>query len=369
MSDNTQPTPQNDEVDLGQVFSYIEKLFKKVGEILSKLFGFLMYTLGKLTVFLLLIVNVIMKHFIIIFLVGVIGFVIPFFLEKTSKNIYSASMLVKQNYNTGKVLYANIARYNDLAMMSDSTSLNKELAGLTLDKSGKLSGFSIAGLTNKNQLLEDYTLYTKGMDSINKPSFGTYSQNVDLSSYSIQSITVKSLSPKVYDDLSKSILTSINNSPFFIKEKEQAILNLNNDIKVTQEIIKKTDSLQEKYFNILDKYYNASDNSANSKQGNLNLNLANTKDKINTKEFELFQIQQQNRQKLNDLQAQLSIKQNIIELQKDFASPTLVESKYKELKTKLPLLLMFITALFFVLRNLSLGKYIKDYGSKEKLFE
>ena len=82
MSENNKPTPQNEEVDLGQIFVYIEKLFKKLGELISKLFGFLMYALGKSVVFLLLIINVIMKHFIIIGLAGVLGFAIPYFLEK-----------------------------------------------------------------------------------------------------------------------------------------------------------------------------------------------------------------------------------------------------------------------------------------------
>ncbi|GGI56276.1 hypothetical protein [Winogradskyella haliclonae] len=368
MSENTKPTPQNDEVDLGQIFVYIEKVFKKIGELISKLFGFLMYAFGKFLVFLLLIVNVIIKHFIIIGLLGVFGFAIPFFLEKTSKSIYSASMLIKQNYSTGSVLYSNIARYNDLAAMRDSTSLSEEL-NLTLDKAVNLSEFSITGFRNKNQLLEEYTLYIKDMDSIDKPSFGSYSQNVDLSSSSIQSITVRSYSSDVYEGLSKSIINAINNSPFFLKEREEVIENLKNEIKLTQKTIEKSDSLQDKYFKILDKYYGNSEGSENTKQSTLNLNLANNKDKIDTKEFELFQIQQQNREKLNELQAQLSRKENIIELQKDFASPTLVDGNYKELKLKFPIVFMLLAVLFFVLRNLSIEKYIKEYGSKEKLLE
>jgi len=368
MSENTKPTPQNEEVDLGQLFVYIEKIFKKIGEWLSKLFGFLMYTFGKIVVFLLLMVNVIIKHFVVIGLAGVIGFAIPFILEKMSDELYSATILINQNYKTGNVLYSNISRYNALAIMGDSISLSQEL-DLTLEKAGELSGFSISGVINKNQLLEDYTLYIKDMDSSDKPSFNFYSQNLDLSTWYVQRITVLSYNPHVYDGLSKTIVNSINSSSFFMKEKEEAINNLKNQIKLSQKTIEKSDSLQEKYFNILDKYYNASDNSTNSKQGSLNLNLANNKDKISTKEFELFQIQQANRQKLNELQAELSRKQNIIELQKDFANPTLVKSKYKELRLKISILLMLLTILFFAFRSLSLGKFIKEYGSKEKLLE
>ncbi|WP_296378196.1 hypothetical protein [Winogradskyella sp.] len=368
MSENNKPTPQNEEVDLGQIFVYIEKLFKKLGELISKLFGFLMYALGKLVVFLFLIINVVMKHFIIIGLAGILGFAIPYFLEKTTKKRYIASMLIKQNYNTGNVLYSNIRRYNDLATAGDSINLSKEL-NLATGKTLNLKEFSILGFRNKNQILEEYTQYIKGMDSIDKPSFGSYSLNVDLSSSSIQNISVTSMRPDIYDGLSESIITSINNSSFFLKEKEEAIENIKNEIKITQDIINKSDSLQDKYFEILNKYYGASENSDNSRQGTLNFNLANNKDKINTKEFELFQIQQNNKQKLNDLQAQLLRKQNIIELQKDFESPTLVSNNYKDLKLKLPIISMLIVLLFFVLRSLSVRKYIKEYGSKEKLLE
>ena len=368
MSENNKPTPKNEEVDLGQIFVYIEKLFKKLGALISKLFGFLMYALGKLVVFLFLIINVIAKHFIIIGLAGVLGFAIPYLLDKTSKKQYRASMLIKQNYNTGNVLYSNISRLNNLAEAADSINLSKEL-NLSIDKVVNLTEFSVSGLRNKNQLLEEYTRYIKEMDSIDKPSFDSYLRNVDLSSSSIQNITVTSMSPDIYDGLSESIITSINNSPFFLNEKGETIENIKNEIKITQDIINKSDSLQDKYFEILNKYYGASENSDNSRQGTLNFNLANNKDKINTKEFELFQIQQNNKQKLNDLQAQLLRKQNIIELQKDFESPTLVSNNYKDLKFKIPVISMLIVLLFFVLRSLSVRKYIKEYGSKEKLLE
>ena len=368
MSQNTKPTPQNEEVDLGQIFVYIEKLFKKLGDLISKLFGFLMYALGKSVVFLFLIVNVVKNHFIIIGLAGVLGFATPYLFDKTSKKKYRASMLIKQNYNTGNVLYSNIRRYNDLAMTTDSINLSKEL-DISIGKAVNITEFSVSGFMNKNELLEEYTQYIKDMDSIDKPSYESYSLNADLSSTSIQIIAVTSLSPDIYDGLSESIITSVNNSPFFIKEKEDAIENLKNEIKLTQETIEKSDSLQDKYFKILSKYYGSEENSNNPKQGTLNLNLTNNKDKISTKEFELFQIQLANRQKLNELQARLSKKQNIIELQKDFESPTLVSNNYKDLKLKIPVISMLIVLLFFVLRSLSVKKYIKEYGSKEKLLE
>ncbi|MFD1062584.1 hypothetical protein ACFQ1Q_04940 [Winogradskyella litorisediminis] len=368
MSENTKPNSQNDEVDLGQLFKMIGRAFQKIGDLFSKLFSFLMFVVGKLIVFLLLFVNIFIKHIVIIGLIGVVGFVIPYLLDKKSKKTYTASMLVSQNYSTGKVLYANIERYNDLAADGDSISLSREL-NVDIEKAKNFTEFTIKGLRNRNQILEEYTLYIKEMDSIDKPTFKEYFENVDLSSSALQSITVNSIAPEVYENLSKTIINAINKNNYFVKEKEETILNLKNNIKLTKESIVKTDSLQKKYFEILNKYYTGVQDPSNTKQGSLNLNLTNNKEKINTKEFELFQIQEQNRQKLNDLQAQLEKKQEIVELQKDFESPTLVESKYKDLKINLPFILMLIATLFFVFKKLNLNSYIKEYGSKEKLLK
>ncbi|NND10796.1 MAG: hypothetical protein HKN96_06270, partial [Flavobacteriaceae bacterium] len=67
-----QQSPQ--EIDLGQVFGYIERFFKKIGELITEFFKFLLLAIKKIGILLLFIIATIKKHFLKIALAGVLGY-------------------------------------------------------------------------------------------------------------------------------------------------------------------------------------------------------------------------------------------------------------------------------------------------------
>ena len=152
-------------------------------------------------------------------------------------------MLVKQNFGTGEVLSSNISRYNDLSESLDSINLSKEL-NITPKSASNLVGFSLKGLLNRNTLLQEYSKHIKDIDSINRPDFDTYIDNLDSGRARVQQIFVRSLDKEIFDLLSKPILDAVKDNPYFILEKEKEIKSLNTEINTLKLVIVKSDTLQ-----------------------------------------------------------------------------------------------------------------------------
>lgn len=367
MSNNQPESNKPEEVDLGVIFASIEKLFKRLGILIAKFVKIVIWVFTKLLILILFALNIIREHFIKFAIAGVIGFGLVFFLEKSEKRQYIADILVKQNYETGRVLYDIVGNYNALAENRDSLALAKVL-DIDVSVASKLTGFSIIHRENKNKLIEDYYKF-KEIDSNIQLSYQNFLEQKNLEDFPIQSLTVGSLSPTIYDSLANRILSAVSNNKYFseLKNKESALLK--SKIKDTEKIISDSDTLQKKYFELLKSYYGQS-SSDPEKNSTINLNLSNNgKDKIDTKEFDLFKEQSKLLDKLTTLKDELVTKGNIIELQKDFDLPVVKESTYKGKAVLLALLLMILVLLYYVYVGLGFKDFIKNYGSRDRLLK
>ncbi len=366
MSEQNKPIQETQEIDLGHVFSYIEKIFKKIAELFSASFKLAFLALKKTGIVLLILLNTFSKHFFKIMVVFIIGFIIPYLLDRFSEPIYGSSILLKQNYTTGKVLYDNIQRYHKLSQSRDSLRLSQEL-GLSKEMAGSLREFNVEDLKNQNQLISEYNAHIMGIDSIYRYPLDVYVKNIDKHNYPIQEVTVLAANKDAFDSLSSRVLKTINSNPFFIKERDNKLEQIKNQISSVKKVISKSDTLQSNYFDLLEKYYGLEEEKAVS--GTVNLNLSNTKDRISTKEFELFKLQTEKRNDLNALIASLSEKQNILELQRDFGTPVRIDSPYKDYIITLPISLLILSLLFFLFKDLNLKSVMREYGNKKNLME
>lgn len=368
MSDKLPNSNTTEEVDLGQIFLYIEKVFKKIGKLIEKLFLGIFWLLKKIAVTLLFAINVAKKNIIKIAIAAILVFVIFTVLDKRSVPIYHSSILINQNYETGALLYNHIRRFNLIARNNDSLGLSKELK-IQPEVAAKITGFDVTSSMTKNQLYHEYHEFFKEVDSTIYVPFYEFVEEYPIEKIKTQYVTVYSLSKDIYDDLAHSIVDVFKENNFFKEQQKIEIEGYENKIKAYNEIITKSDTLMNKYINLMQNYYGNSGDPKKSDNTTLNLNLSNNKDQINTREYDIFNQQNSRKIEIVDLKSGIESRREIVELQSNFTQPVLIINFYKKNKMKASALAGFIVLLFFFFKELGLYNLIGKYGNKENLLE
>ena len=367
MSENLPKQPVPEEVDLGKVFFYIEKGFKKIGELFVNIYHIFKWVLTKVLILLLIILNTLKKHIIKVGISGILTFVLFHFLDSKSEPIYQSNIIIKQNYSTGKVLYGSILRYNLLVSDRDSVGLGKEL-GIPSEVAANLSGFEIVNLMNENDLFEKYFNFIQNVDSTSTITYLEFKEDYDIENFPFQAINVFSKDPTSFDNLSNSFVKSFEENEFFIEEREQEKDLILNKIKANQDILIKSYALQEQYVDLLENYYGAI-GSEDTKETTLNINMSNTKERVDTKEYELFEDQNKIKLGIVELENEIKQKDQIIRLQKNFSPPILVKNVYEENKYSATFIVMSLVLLLFLIKEFNPLGIIDKYGRKENLLD
>lgn len=359
----------NEEIDLNFIFSYVEKIFNKIGALLLSLFSLLIIVGKKAFLFLLLLINLIKRNFIILALTGIISFGLFYYLNLIKPVDYASNMLLKQNFKTGKILYRNISAFNAFAIAKDSVALSREL-GIPLDIAKNITAINITHNVNKNSLLKDYFDFQQSVDSTLSVSFEEFIIQENLEDFDVQSINVHSKTPNIYDGLSDAFLKSLLKNSYFETLKNNTRDTLISKKKLYTQLVEESDTLQSNYFSLLKNYYNLEDN-RNSKatNSNINVNLDNKKDKIDTKEYDLFLNSKKLKIEINNIENKLKEKQEVFIIQKDFSTAYVVENVESLSPLNLALRAMLLVVLILLIKDLSLIKKLGEFGTKEKLFE
>lgn len=367
MSDKSPKPANTEDLDLGQLFNQLEKIFSNIAQFFSKILFFILLVLKKLAIFLLFCINIIRKYFVKIVGITVLVFVGLTLLSKTIPTMYQSNIIISQNFDTGELIYNNISRLNSIAKSQDSVALGKRLS-LASTEAVNIVGFEINDNSNENIILEKYFEYVQIVDSTLHIPFADFKENYDLENYKIQTISVFSISPDIYNGLSDKLLTAFEKNDYFVQLRNQHISLIEDNIAAYEKMLEESDELQENYIDILRKYYGQS-GAPSSENSTLNLNLSNSKDKVNTKEFEIFMEQKEIRLIIADLNNELKDKKEILNLLSDFSPAVEVENDIT-INKKLYTIIVFVAMLFlFILREIKILDLISKYGSKDNLLE
>jgi len=362
---------QNDnapeEVDLGQLFSLIERLFKRLGEFIVKVFKFLLLLIEKLGVLLLIILNVFKRNFIKITALCAVVFVFFTLMNKYSDKEYKSNMIVSQNFHTGRLLYTTISRLDGLAKMNDSLAISKGL-NIPIETASKIKGFRIESFMNQNQLERNYYEHISSIDTLKKISVKEYESQIDFENFPSQNISIFAETTDIFDsNFSDQIIKTFESNTYYNEERLKTIDIINNKIAVYESMLEKSENLQDEYVGLLKSYYNASANPNDLSKTNLNLNLNNTKEKVNTKEYDLLDTQKNIKLEIATLKAKLENNKSILRLQKGFSEAILVDNFYKENKKLFVMMTFIILMLFYLIKEFDFIGFINRYGKKEKL--
>ena len=349
MSENLPQNNTNEEVDLGQLFNAIgrlfEKLFSFLGNIFKGLFRFLIYTLKP-------VVNNFKIITIVLFSAAILGFI----TEKFSDPVYVSDMLVRPYFNSKYQLANNVDYFNALVEAENYLELSK-IFEIDTVRASDLLGFEMEiGPETENDLLQQYDDYIKTIDSTLAVdvTYEDFIENRDILSAGIFSIEARSSSHDIFPRLERGFVKTFENeySRKLKRIRDSTVLIRKSYHKIE---LKRVDSLQKVYLNILEK--ESDKDQLSMGEGGL---FPITQERSVTREYELFQEELKARNAISNLDQKLIEESDFYDILSGFEEVgTLEFDIYRKYSLIFPLIVLaFMTLLFIFLRAFA---FIKEY--------
>ncbi|SFW56420.1 hypothetical protein [Cellulophaga fucicola] len=349
MSNNQQPQPGSEEIDLGQLFQLIGNAFKKlfafIGSIFKGVFHFIM-----------LFLIFIQKHFIKFVIAGVIGIGLGVYLDLRKQDVFVSSMVVEPNFNSVQQLYNNISFYNELAKAQDSITLASALK-ITAKEAASIKKFEIESFSDENQKVLLFDKFIRELDSttVKNLDFEAYLKNFNTFDARFHKINLVSTNSTVAKKAQPTIVKSISSNGYFKEQKETNDKNIGFQEEIYKQQLNEIISLQQLYKDVMVK-------EASKEIGGTNINLADNGSGKN-KEIELLKERDDLKEKIVELNLEKANKATILNVISDFPTRGVklggITNQYKFL---LPLLLVSLVLILLLL--LELNKALKSYTKK-----
>lgn len=349
MSDKLPQDSQNEEVDLGQLFNAIGKLFEKliafIGTIFKALFSTVIYALKP-----------IVNHFKVIAIAVMIAAILGFVTEKYAKPVYTSSMVVKPYFGSKYQLANNVDYFNSLI---GSRNLKELSTVFEIDTQSvtNLLGFEIEiGPETVNDLLKDYNGYLQSIDSTLAlgVTYESYIENRDILSGDIFTIKAKSGTSTIFKSLEVGFEKTLKNS-YSEKLKDIRDRSIAVKTKTFKNELKRIDSLQKIYIQVL---------KTDSENGNASIGLEGliplTKEKTVTREYDLFKEQMAISDSLKTLEQELIIKNDYYDVLSGFEDVGTIQ---KTIWDRYSLIFPLVTFLLIIIVYLAYNsfKFVRDY--------
>jgi hypothetical protein len=304
------------------------------------------------------------KHIIKIVVAGTIGFGYGYIKEKVSKPLYRSSVIIKQNYDTGKNLYQLIDYYNELIDEKDTITLKNTL-NITSQLASSIKSLQIKPTIAETQMIKNYDNYLKGLDSTlaSTIDYDTYVKNINLYEFKDQQLIINIDKKINANPVFESIIENINSTDYFKRENEKDLNQLDNKEAAIKQILIKADSLQNLYKRVLE--MNAEQSSSGA-QTSVTIEGSDQIDK--TKEFELYKSENDLRRELVQIEREKEDKEKILEIVSNRQDIAIVNNRIEVFNFELPQKLFFALALTFltiiILLGLEFLKYLERFRDK-----
>ena len=293
MSKEVPQGSQNEEVDLGQLFNMIGKMFDKffnfVSSIFKAIYSVFIYAL-----------KAIVTNFKIIAVVVVLAAVLGFILQRTHKDIYESQMLVKPYFDSKFQLVTNINYYNALIGEQDYSQL-MSIFDIDEESAKQIIAFDIhPGPENENDKIKQYDNFVKSIDSVRAQdiSFDEFIENRSIYSGDVFEINVRSFKKDIFRSLEKGLNTTFTNT-YSVKKMQKRDSLISIERKRILASIRQVDSLKQVYLRVMEEESKTKDGSYTTKDG-----MSFIQEKTKTKEFELLKEENKLREELSELEAQ-----------------------------------------------------------------
>ena len=351
-------SPQNnsEEVDLVQLLKLIGSGFKSIaifiGHILNKFFFVFVW-----------IVFFTKKYILILIISAFVGLLFGYIVEYKMGPLYKSSMIIKQNYDTGKSLYNSLEYFNGLLAEGDFDALSKELL---IDTSyiSSIKDFKMESFITENQRYVEYNNYLKGLDSVlaSEYDYDTYLEEIDESVYTTQLLTIRATSNDNFNLVFKAISSKMNTIPFFQREQERDIRELENTALALNAAIRESDSLQKTYKKVLENTLDLENGSQTS------ITFEGTDDNNRTREYELYKSNIGLRKELVSIERAKENKEYVVETLSNTPSKGFIDNTVEvmniTLQFKLFSTFIFTVIAFLTLIALDFLSFLEKYKNK-----
>ena len=350
MSKDLQQMPQNEEVDLGQLFNLIGNMFSRffgfIGAIFKTIFSVIIYSLKAIIINFKIIV-------ISMLIAGVAGFV----LEKMSDDVYRSQMLVKPYFDSKFQLVTNICHYNalideggfkDLAIIFEIDSITAK----------KIVEFEIVpGPETENDVILEYDGFLKQIDSVRAQgiSFDDFANNRSIYTGNLFEINAFSTKKDIFKSLEKGLnKTFVNEYSAKKRSKRDSLIALDKARILSS--LAHVDSLKRVYVKVL------KDESTKEKQGTITLKdgMSLVQERTDTKEFELLEKELELKKELNKIESEKVEENDFFDAVSTFQE---VGTKYISLWKRYSIVFPILTFILLVLGYLTFKAifFIKNY--------
>lgn len=350
MGDNLPEKDKTEEVDLGQLFNAIGRLFEKLFLFIGKI--------GKgLFVTLILALKPLVNNFKLVAIILMVAALVGFGIEKLKGPIYVSDMLVRPYYDSKYQLANNVDYFNALISSENYSELSNifEIDSTTTAK--QLLGFEIEiGPETQNDLVKEYDEYIKSLDSTIAVdlTYEDFIENRDILAGNIFSVKAKATNNEIFPSLEQGFIKTFKNEySIKLKARTDSIRNVQR-LTYLQEL-KRVEDLQKTYLEI--KQNESTKDEAKLGVGGI---MPLIQEKTETKEYELFQEELKIRNALRALETSELEEREYYDILSSFEEVgTLEKDFFQRFSVVFPALAMIIMAAVYLLFNTF--KYIKNY--------
>ena len=342
---STKKQNNDEEVDLGSLFTVIGKGFKNFFNFIGNIFKGVFHRLILILLFLKL-------HFLKFSVAVLIGGIVGFFLESNKETKFSSNLIVKPNFESTQLLYENINYYNDLVKQQNTKHL-ASIFKIDTSKAAALRKFEITPLMNSNDIINAYDNFILEVDSLTVKSydFDNFESSFTDFDYLVHNIEVQATVSDIFSELENTIINSIEKNTFFNKIKNLTKENLNTKDSILKANFIEVDSLRSVYMRAI------LEGAKNNSNGT-NIDLG-SKSNI-TKENDLFEIDRKIIYDLSQTYEDIATKSDVINIISNFKPEG---SEIKGITKNLIFIMAvlgFLLTLFIILL-FDLNKYLEDY--------
>lgn len=289
----------NEEIDLGQLFNAIGRLFEKF-------FNFIAGIFKGLFKLLILALKPFVENIKLISAVILIFAIIGFFLERAQTPVYYSEMLVQPHFESKYKLSNNINYFNALIKSQKIKELAK-IFEIDSAQAASLINFELtAGPETSNTILLEYNDYIKTIDTslTSVVSFEDYAENRDILSGAIFAVKARSKDNNIFPRLEKGFAKTFEN-PYSKKLKKVRDSTIQIKKESFNKELERLDSLQRIY---LELKKSEAENGAFKlgNEGAFPMQLERTE----TREYDLFQEELKVRRAIRALDEEL-IKESV----------------------------------------------------------
>src|SRR5690606_4556923 len=292
MSKNLPEPNTSEEVDLGQLFHLIGNAFNRliafIASIFKAIFSVVIYTLRAFIV-----------DFKIILITMVLAGVLGYVLDKVKPASYTSTMLVKPYFESKYQLITNINYFNALIENENYETLST-LFEIPEEEVQNIGEFDIQpGPETENDRILQYENFIKNVDSVRAQniSFEDFVENRSIYSSDFFEISVTALKKDIFPKLENGLNNSFTNIYSLKKMKKRDSLIAIQKTNILEQIAQ-VDSLQKIYIKVLE-------DESQSKPTEFSIGgegFSLSKDKTNTKEYELLATEMKLRDQLKQLE-------------------------------------------------------------------